>query len=237
MASRHPRVFILSIEGAIAVGKTTFIESVVMRITGVTFVLASEPVSEWQSSGLLKAFYESPQRMAGIFQMYAFATRIGKLAECYQHACSIVAKDPAATVVIVTERSIYADRAIFKDMLYDEGLISDVENAAYEGSFKAWEKTINHLKPDLVLLLSVKVDTAMNRIAERARPEERTLTPSYEQRLIDQHAHVFGGDTFEGAPIVTIDGACNFKTDDQAAETLRRLVQTHLLTTIKAKSI
>lgn len=216
----HSRVKVIAVEGVIGAGKNTLIERVI-KIVDVTsdrllILPVYEAVSEWQSTGLFAEFYKNPREWAYKFQTYVFSTRIGKLAKAYRQALEHVDAHTLNHAVIVSERTPWSDRALFKDMLVQSGMISSMENVAYEASFAAWEETTNHLKPDLVVWLCVEVDEALRRIKSRGRKDEN-VPRDYETDLAQQHAKVFGAGTFEGAPVLRVDGMRPYHTDDVVA--------------------
>ena len=107
---------IISIEGNMGVGKTTFINTLQEYFKDKHPIhILEEPVSQWQSikdlSGkdILSHFYENQSKWAFSFQMMAYISRLAILKQAIKdHPDSI----------IITERSVHSDRHIFAKMLY-----------------------------------------------------------------------------------------------------------------------
>lgn len=71
---------VLTIEGNIGVGKTTFLKLIKEKLR-LDFEVIDEPVDVWQNikqgdSNLLDLFYKEPTRWGFTFQTYAFMSRL-----------------------------------------------------------------------------------------------------------------------------------------------------------------
>lgn len=71
---------VLSLEGSIGSGKSTFLQILKEKL-GDDLEIFAEPVEEWKNVGeggdnLLNLFYEDPKRWAYTFQSYAFVSRL-----------------------------------------------------------------------------------------------------------------------------------------------------------------
>jgi deoxyadenosine/deoxycytidine kinase len=186
-----------------------------------------EEPEESPSEKRLKALRDG---MPGLFQVYAFATRIGKFAPAYRRAEKLSRARGGAPVVLLCERSIFSDRLIFKHMLAAGGFINDVQDRAYEGCFAAWEQVVERNAPDVAVYVTTPVDAALERIRLRARAGEK-VTPGYQLALHERHIELFGdaNDTekrFMGAPIVHVDGMLPFHTCDAAATAVAAQIST-----------
>lgn len=247
------RVIILTVDGAIAGGKSTFVERVRGRLD-YSVVVAREPVDQWEESGLLREMYESiAQRnrekeegakggnddgMPGMFQVYAFSTRLGVFARCYREA-EAQARTEGRPVLLVTERSVYSDRAIFKHMLHADGYITELQARVYDGCFEAWEMACERCRPDLAVWLDTPPAECLKRQRVRARKDEDALfeeqdkdAVAYAEALDKRHREVFGGGQFEGAQVLKLDGCHRFHEDDDAlagmAHTINKSIQAWL---------
>ncbi|XP_053727515.1 deoxyguanosine kinase, mitochondrial isoform X2 [Synchiropus splendidus] len=128
-----PRV---SIEGNIAVGKSTF-----ARLLGDAcpdWEVVTEPLDRWQSVGsgsgktlvsnLLQMMYQEPQRWSYTFQTHSCMTRLRtQLQPPPQRLLT-----SAASPVQVYERSVYSDRYIFALNMFELGCINSTEWAIYQ---------------------------------------------------------------------------------------------------------
>jgi deoxyadenosine/deoxycytidine kinase len=212
-------VVVVTIDAGIAAGKTTLIARL-RHALRFPVVVAEEPVEAWKESGLLAEMYAalsgprpSPDGMPGMFQVYAFSTRIGKFAPAHREATRL-AQESGARVVLLCERSIFSDRDIFKAMLVAAGHITPLQERVYTGCFDAWAVVAGRATPDLAVWLDTPVGDCMQRQAARARPGEK-FDRTYAEALDEQHRAVFGsGRAFDGVPVLRIDGATPFHTDD-----------------------
>ena len=107
MAQSKP--VILSIEGNIGAGKTTFLK-LVRDSLELPFEIIEEPVAEWkkitggstnQQENLLKLFYEDPARWGYAFQSYCYFTRIREWSNM---------KQDLKPNVYLFERSVHSDK-------------------------------------------------------------------------------------------------------------------------------
>lgn len=185
-------VKIVSVEGNIGVGKSTFIETSKRLLDGMNVVFLSEPVGEWDKihcntgENILTKFYNDQVKYGFSFQMLALLTRAKQLQRALiEHQD----KD-----FIVVERSILTDRDVFCKMLYDDKKINEIEHQIYL-------KYFNELLPDVVpsyhLLLQASPKVCLERIHKRKRKGEQnilidylTRIDEYQQKMIEQLNHV-----------------------------------------------
>ena len=131
---RGMRSVIVSVEGNIGSGKSTFVKSMEKAfakkgIANMKMVFVQEPVNEWtqikDNNGvdMLTKFYGNQEKYAFAFQMMAYISRLSLLKRAYE-------ENPKNTI-IVTERSVYTDRYVFAKMLYDSKKIEEVEYQIY----------------------------------------------------------------------------------------------------------
>ena len=158
---------IISVEGNIGAGKSTFLEKLKNEFPEAYFV--PEPVDEWSTivdekgTTILERYYEDPKRYAFSFQMMAFITRIKLL------------KAAPKDRLVITERSVFTDREIFAKMLHDDGKIEDIEYAIY---LRWFDELVGDLKIDGIIYLKTGHLTCFNRIKSRNRQGEH-IPPSY----------------------------------------------------------
>uniref|UniRef100_A0A671EN09 Deoxyguanosine kinase n=1 Tax=Rhinolophus ferrumequinum TaxID=59479 RepID=A0A671EN09_RHIFE len=126
----------LSIEGNIAVGKSTFVK--LLMKTYPEWHVATEPVATWQNvqaagtqkayttpnlGNLLDMMYQEPARWSYTFQTYSFMSRLKVQLEPFPEKLL-----RAREAVQVFERSVYSDRLHFEALLDMPVLVLDVND-------------------------------------------------------------------------------------------------------------
>jgi deoxyadenosine/deoxycytidine kinase len=171
---------IISLDGNIGVGKTTLLEHIRKRFPNV--VIVPEPVDTWtrlkdeQGRNLLQLFYQDKRRWAFSFQQAAMLSRLLLL----QKAVA----DAAPGQIILSERSVLTDRYVFADMLRASGDLTALEWDLYQSWFNAFA---SQLPIAGILYINTGVNTAYERIKQRARVGEDTISKEYLEALDKQH--------------------------------------------------
>ena len=123
--------FIVSVEGNIGSGKSTFLNYLkrnLATIEGCRVVYIDEPVDIWnsicdeQGETILSKFYKDKKGNAFSFQMMAYITRLATTRETIRN-------NPGC--IFITERCLNTDRHIFAKMLYDMGHIREIDYNIY----------------------------------------------------------------------------------------------------------
>lgn len=169
---------VVSICGAIGVGKTTIIPhlALLLRENGISVTVVNENVHEW--SKILKMFYEDQARWAYTLQTSVLVSRVNAFEN----------RDKDAQVVLV-ERGIDTDK-IFADMLFDDGKMSEQEYEMYLKWWELWSRFISY-DPDITVAIECSLATSMERIKKRARDGESLVSESYQQSLIRYHEQFY----------------------------------------------
>jgi deoxyadenosine/deoxycytidine kinase len=119
------KVMILSLEGNIGAGKTTFLTALAERFPDYQIVL--EPIEEWTKkygeSSILELFYADKARWAFTFQVCAIQTLVAAV------------KQVSSKKIIITERSALTSRYVFAQMLKDAGFITELVPDSTGGKF------------------------------------------------------------------------------------------------------
>ena len=166
---------IISVEGNIGAGKTTFIQHLQNRYkNNKDIVFIREPVEEWEkikdneNVTILERFYAEPSKYAFSFQIMAYTTRLHKLTKaiCDNPDCKI----------IVTERSLDADRYVFAKMLYDDKLIDDINFKIYLTLYNSYKEKY---KTTGIIYLNTNAHTCDSRIKSRNRTGEESVSLDY----------------------------------------------------------
>lgn len=186
---------LISIEGNIGSGKSTII-NYLKTLDSNNIIFVDEPVNEWlniKSDGknALELFYEDQKKNAFWFQVLAYITRLKNLLETIKH-------NPGK--IIITERSIYTDKYVFAQMLYESGNISDIEFKTYNYWFDTFKKETT---VDAILYVNTEPEECKNRIKKRNRPEEKEIPLEYLKNCHEKHLNWINK---EKCNIVTING-------------------------------
>lgn len=173
---------IISIEGNIGSGKSTFIKYLKNVFDTKEVVLVPEPVNEWENirdkdgKSMLMYFYEDQMRNAFSFQMMAYISRLESLKKA-------IKENPDAKIII-TERCLETDKNVFAKMLYDEGKIREVDYQIYLRWFDAFNK---ELTPSYHIYIQANAHVCTERIAIRSRDGESDIPYDYLEHCGNTH--------------------------------------------------
>jgi deoxyadenosine/deoxycytidine kinase len=174
---------IISIEGNIGAGKTTFIsnlEKYYKNDSSVIFI--REPVDIWQSitdskgESILAKFYADPAKYSFSFQVMAFVTRLSMLRNTI--------KENPNCEIIVCERSLEADRNIFAKMLYDDGLIDEINYKIY---LKFYSEYRDEFELYGIVYLNTYAKVCYDRVKKRSREGEESVSLNYLEKCKKYH--------------------------------------------------
>ena len=181
------------LSGTIGAGKTS-LTNVLAAHYGTTALL--EPVG---GNPVLPLFYKDPHRYGFLLQIYFLNKRFSAIKSAMQDDNNVL------------DRSIYED-ALFTDLNTDLGRITETENHVYhelldnmmaELPFAAHKKS-----PDLLVHISVSLETELRRISKRGRNYEQL---DADPALIDyyaelNHRYAKWFDEYDVSPKIVIDG-------------------------------
>lgn len=175
------------IAGNIGTGKTSLAERIGARLGWYT---AFESVAD---NPYLADFYTDMRAWAFHLQVFFLGHRAQQYLQMVQLPQSVI-----------IDRSIYEDAYIFARALYQLGNLSERDYKSYRTVF---DLIVNQLPPpDLLIYLQTPVEVLLNRIQQRGRNIESSITADY-LRLLEN----FYDDwmqTFDVCPVLTI------RTDD-----------------------
>jgi len=171
---------ILTVQGNIAAGKSTFVENLRQQYEGNHSVcFLQEPVDEWstiideEGKNMLALFYGNQERYAFSFQMMAYISRLALLKRALEKGYDI----------IITERSLETDRQIFAKMLYDDGKIASVEYQIY---LKWFDEFKRDFPEENVIYVKTTPEISATRVAKRGR-EGEVIPLEYLQKCHEYH--------------------------------------------------
>ena len=137
---------IISIEGNIGSGKSTFVKELETycktnsKNSKIHFL--QEPVDIWnnvqnaEGKNIIECYYANQEKYAFPFQMMAYISRIHLLKEALKNDYDI----------IITERCVHTDKNVFAQMLFDEGKIGEIEFKIYNMWFDEFLKDLPNIE-------------------------------------------------------------------------------------------
>ncbi|XP_072496455.1 deoxyguanosine kinase, mitochondrial isoform X2 [Notamacropus eugenii] len=232
----------LSVEGNIAVGKSTFVK--LLLKTFPEWHVTAEPITTWQNiqavgaptasplqsgGNLLDMMYQQPTRWSYTFQTFSFLSRLRIQLAPYPESLLQGQK-----TVQVFERSVYSDRYIFAKNLFENHSLNDIEWTVYQNwhSFLLQEFS-SRIHLDGFIYLQASPQICLKRLRQRARAEEKDIELGYLEQLHAQHEDWFihkvtelHFETLKKVPVLVLD--VNEDFSERAAK------QEELMTKVKA---
>jgi deoxyadenosine/deoxycytidine kinase len=216
---------LISIEGNIGTGKTTFVE-IFKKLLHTLYpaqniIFLKEPIDEWfkitndDNRNILDYFYKDQLRWSYTFQMNAFISRMKQI-EQYTNQ----------DVIVICERCVFTDRNVFASLLKDAGKINEMEWKLYNEWFY-WLTQRNELLPSHYIYLRADYNTSYNRMLKRARNEEETIPIEYIKKVAEKHDEWISSISDDKKTVfdVNSDFESSFKKQSEMLETLHQLLQ------------
>jgi deoxycitidine kinase/deoxyguanosine kinase len=170
---------IISIEGNIGSGKSTFVEALKKHFHSESICFLDEPVELWNTivdehgKTMLENYYQDSKKYAFSFQMMAYISRLSILKK---------AIDSKKYDIIITERSLYTDKHVFCQMLYDDHTIQEMDYKIYN----KWFDEFNMNVPIHYVYLKTDPQVSYDRVIQRNRHGE-IIPLSYLERCSLYH--------------------------------------------------
>jgi deoxyguanosine kinase len=204
---------IISIEGNIGSGKSTLLtELKAQYASDPTICFLEEPVNIWNTivdaSGMtiLEKYYADQTRYAFSFQMMAYISRISVMRAALKHNYRI----------IIIERSVYTDSAVFAKMLFDDKKIEDIEYLIYT---KWVNEFISDFPPVKFIYVRAEPEVSFQRVQIRGRPGE-IISLEYLQNCHKYHEDWLMIENKK--PLLLLDANVDVKND---TNTLQKWIQ------------
>jgi len=122
-----------------------------------------EPVEQWEfiidvqdGKNAIQKFYEDNEKYAFPFQMMAYISRLSLFKQALKQDYDI----------IFTERSMFTDKHVFAQMLYDNKKMNTIEYQIYLKWFDEFLETINNIK---TVYIRTSPEICSKRVLKRAR--------------------------------------------------------------------
>jgi deoxyadenosine/deoxycytidine kinase len=204
----------ISIEGCIGAGKSTFIEKVLIHLKS-TYKVIPEPVEEWEKSGILKDSYTDPTCVFPA-QCVFFTSRIRNFKSLY---------DP--NLVNFSERSPFTDKLFWNIQKLPVPWFHD----AYLSMWKEWQNLMPVRNPSFFIYLRSDTSVSMERLKERNRESETTVTFEYQEKLKEEH-----DSNFKAEGVIMPDGTkvpcliinvnnLNYHNDEAVAKDVAAIIE------------
>ncbi|XP_058869701.1 deoxycytidine kinase 2-like isoform X1 [Acipenser ruthenus] len=239
-SSRLKRV---SIEGNIAVGKSTFVR--LLKKVEKQWEVIPEPLSKWQNlqicesregvsgsqqsvSNLLQIMYQDPTRWSYTFQSFSCMSRLRAQLEAPPPSLLELERP-----LQIFERSVYSDRYVFAVNLFEMGCINETEWAIYQDwhSFLV-QQFSKKIELEGIVYLRADPQKCLERLGRRARQEERSVDLQYLERLHSQHEDwliekttPLHFDHLKSTPVLVLDVNEEFEQDQAVQEKLVKQVK------------
>ncbi len=186
---------LILVAGNIGSGKTSLTERIGARLGWRT---AYESVTD---NPYLPDFYRDMRAWSFHLQIYFLGHRAQQHLDMWN--------DPRSAII---DRSIYEDAHIFARALYASGNMSEREYLAYRRVYDLVVATLP--VPDLLLYLEASVPVLMDRIRNRGRDIESSITADYLSLLDSYYKEWIAG--FDLCPVLTIPADnLNFVTNER----------------------
>jgi len=177
-------MIILSVEGNIGAGKSSLLRRVEPRLPpGVKILM--EPVHLFQNfngQNPLKVFYEDPQKNAFFLQNHIIDMQ-------YLHFSQVV-NSGEPIQILLSERTLFSP-IIFTNVLFKTGWLTQMEKAKL---LEYSENVIGNAIPsqpmgcDYLFYLHEHSSVCRNRILQRAREGEQSITTAYLSRVEQEYS-------------------------------------------------
>lgn len=198
---------IISIEGNIASGKSTCVDTLRDKFANNPHVkVLLEPLHIWQEikdkdgMDMISKFYGNIPKYSFAFQMMAYISRLTILREAL--------RDPEVEVII-TERSLLTDKFVFAKMLHDNGDMEDVEHQIY---MKWFDSFFEELPTHDLFYIRTDPEVAHLRLQKRAREGENVPLEYL------KHVHKYHEDWLSSSKdVIIIDGNVDKNSDESPA--------------------
>jgi len=202
---------IISIEGNIGAGKSTFVDIINKNV--VNSEIVCEPVEMWKSlkdsdgSNILQKYYKDIPRWAYSFQNLACITRMMKIEDTIRQSNADF---------IFLDRSLGTDKNVFEKMLYDSKKITELEHQMYGLWCDFYHKYVRPEFENIVIYLRCSPDTALTRIKKRGRVEEQDIALEYLKDLHEYHEKwLMKSCETNGLNVIVVDCDKDFENDIQ----------------------
>jgi deoxycitidine kinase len=232
---------IISIEGNIGAGKSTFVNIISNYVKNSEIV--SEPVEMWKSlsdsdgKNILDKYYQNIPRWAYSFQNLACITRMMKIEDTIRNSNK---------EFLFLDRSLGTDKNVFEKMLHDSKQITELEHQMYNLWCDFYHKYVRPEFENIVIYLRCSPETALQRIKKRGRIEEQNITLDYLKELhkyhenwlvnielLNENNNLIDSNQINGLNVIIVNCEKDFENDHQYQNQLINKVVSEINSIIK----
>jgi deoxyadenosine/deoxycytidine kinase len=171
------------VAGNIGVGKSTLVQLLCRPLSCDPFL---EPFTE---NPYLADFYQDMDAWGFHSQVFFLAHRLQMQYRILKHEGSVI-----------QDRSIYEDAEIFAQNLFHQGHLSQRDHQTYLSLYRALNDFLP--APDLVIYLRASVATLVQRITQRNRDYEQSISVEYLEKLNELYGQWI--ERFTLCPVLTV---------------------------------
>uniref|UniRef100_A0A182PKX0 Deoxynucleoside kinase domain-containing protein n=1 Tax=Anopheles epiroticus TaxID=199890 RepID=A0A182PKX0_9DIPT len=192
--------FTVIVEGNVASGKTTFLNHF-QKFDDICVL--PEPVEKWRNCGgvnLYDLMHREPHRWAIPFQSYVMLTVLDMHA--YQTDCSVK----------LMERSLFSARTCFVENMLTSG-------STHRGMYNVLQQWYDFIwcnmdiQADLIVYLQTSPEVVYERLKQRARPEESSVSLAYLREVHRLHEDwLVHGTSPRPAPVLVLNADLDLNT-------------------------
>lgn len=211
---------IISVEGNIGVGKSTFIN--ILKANWEDCEIVSEPVEMWKDivnldgKNILQTFYDDIPRWAYSFQNVVCITRMMKIEDMIRNTDS---------KYIFLDRSLGTDKNVFEIMLYNQGKINHIEHSMYNLWCDFYHNYVRSQDNQIYIYLRSSPETCLQRIKKRGRVEEESISFEYLKSLHEYHDAWLTNLNISN--VIIIDCEESFESDELKQIQMINQIKTH----------
>jgi deoxyadenosine/deoxycytidine kinase len=181
-AAAAPRYIV--VEGPIGAGKST-LAGILAEANGARLVLERP-----EDNPFLASFYREPKR-------FALSTQLFFLLQRYAEQQGLGQGD------LFSRGGIVSDYLFAKDRLFASLVLSHDEMALYDRIYETLRPRV--VAPDLVVYLQARTEVLLERIAKRARPEEKPIRADYVREVAEAYTRFFF--SYDESPVLIVNAS------------------------------
>jgi len=166
------------IDANIGAGKTTLIGNLRKKLVStdkIIFNFFEENVEEWINEGWLSKYYSNIPKYASSFQMRVLLSHI----EQRKKIKELNKTQTTPIIVNICERCAMTTVYVFSKMLVNDGYLDQMEMDMHKRSLDVYE----YEKPDILIYLDTSPESSYERLKNRSRNGETTISLDYLKKL------------------------------------------------------